>query len=158
MVDGDLAADTLDFKKVEARIGRPFSAALIDCEGCVLNVLQSGLISQLSLVLIEEDGDLRRQQYERVVHRALRENGFARVWRSHDTADPSAVWSQTIEHSAWVRELPPPRGTNGAAARGRMRSFVESNDLCRKTRIARGYTKDMLFCYNDTRVTPAMMA
>ena len=116
--------------------------------------MDSGLLPQLELVLIEEDGALGRFKYEQTVHRALRRLGFVRVWRSHDTADPGQKWSDSIEHSAWRRASARAHGEeSGAIENGTLQSVndaVESNELCRLARHRNRYSKDELNCFEDT--------
>ena len=45
-----------DFRSLEKLIGSRFNAALIDCEGCMRHALSNGLLQQLDLILLEEDG------------------------------------------------------------------------------------------------------
>ena len=98
---------------LEQRIGKQFDTLLIDCEGCIESFFaraESGdrdlhgnrrLLSQLKLILIEEDAPVQ-VDYRRW-HARLRRHGFERVWRTRDTFDPKAAWSRNISHSAWRR-------------------------------------------------------
>lgn len=130
----ELASDSFDFRELERRIGGRFNAALVDCEGCIDGVLESGLLAQLELLLMEEDGEYRtssahRQAYSRV-HDELRRNGFERVWHSHDTAAPGQAWSERIEHSAWTRGV-----------------TSESNVLCHQAAARYQYSAAQLKCF-----------
>ena len=62
--------------QLEARIGSRFNAILIDYEGCIGQVLQTDLIGQLDLILMEEDGPT---DYA-VWHRHLLLSGFTCAW------------------------------------------------------------------------------
>ena len=88
------------FRSIEAEIGSQFNVALVDCEGCFRNsVWDSGLINQLRLVILEEDGGRRSA---REWHKMLHGAGFVRVWNAYDHADRG--WGN---HSAWVRASSP---------------------------------------------------
>ena len=81
------------YQELEARMGSRFTAALVDCEGCLRSVWDTGLIHQLRLLILEEDGSAR--QYARLWHPRFRQIGLVRVWNAHDR--------RSGNHSAWVR-------------------------------------------------------
>lgn len=127
----ELASDTLSFTEIEERIGARVNAALVDCEGCIEEaVFKTGLIDQLSLLLLEEDGNI---DY-RPVYRKLAQHGLQRIWRSHDTAMPGASWSAKIEHSAWQR--PDAAGSE----------LPRDNEICWSTKERHGYSDRQLNC------------
>ena len=105
-----------------------------------------------------------RLRYERVVHRALHRLGFARVWRSHDTAEPGQKWSDNIEHSTWRRQPSAQRvqdGTSGGTSPtlDNAGPGVETNELCRLERERRNYTNDHLNCFAaETKLVEAIGA
>ena len=137
----DLAADTLSFREIEERIGTRFNAALVDCEGCIEeSVLRTGLIDQLSLLLLESDGNAPYP----AIYTELRRLGFRRVWRSHDTQDPRAAWSAAIEHSAWQREA------DAAPASG--------NEFCWAAKRRHGYSDRQLNCFDEEDGTASAFA
>ena len=80
--------------QVEDRIGSKVNAAVIDCEGCISQVLTlPGFLDQLDIVLIEEDmAHLTNYSHWLGVIRAA---GFSRAWHSTD--------DMRIDHSAWIR-------------------------------------------------------
>ena len=81
------------FQELEAKIGSRFTAALVDCEGCLRSVWDTGLIHQLRLLILEEDGNPRL--YPRLWHPRFQQIGFVRVWNAYDR--------RSGNHSAWVR-------------------------------------------------------
>merc|ERR1711998_474752 len=88
------ALPNLHYRWIERAIGSNFTAVLIDCEGCLVHVWETGIFSQLRLVMLEEDG---RPKYVRDWHPRLRQAGFVRVYYARDRV---AGWGN---HSAWVR-------------------------------------------------------
>ena len=110
---GQRAVPNVDVATLEAKISKKIDTLLIDCEGCIESFFGGGtgaggglssnrrLLSQLSLILIEEDAPAQ-VDYRRW-HAKLRRHGFERIWKTRDTFDPKAAWSRNISHSAWRR-------------------------------------------------------
>lgn len=105
---------------LERSLGWAFDAAVVDCEGCLEQVLLNGtppLAHQLRLLIIEQDRPNRKGMavyYRGLFKRLVVEFNFTRVWWSGDTMDPTAGWSRDLAYSAWVREpgRPPLRPAN----------------------------------------------
>lgn len=147
---------------LEVRVGSRFNAALVDCEGCIRHALSGGLLKQLDLILIEEDGvpeqppplpmptpaDIAAYTQARNAtagHRAyagwrayLAAQGFVQIWRSEDTLG-RARWSSQIAHAAWQRV-----GT-GSPVRDRCREAVERTRLPRSLLRCAPYSKQKLW-------------
>ena len=158
----DMPADTLDFREIEARIGRRFNAMLVDCEGCITAIVETGILEQLEVILMEEDGELKEKDYARV-HAQLRRAGFARRWRAHDTFNPKLQWSALLEHSGWVRVAPPSidcawRGDAGTYMHCTSKRSIhplaheskETNALCQETKARHGYSEELLNCFRNS--------
>ena len=131
-------------RAIERRIGRRFDAAIIDCEGCVDDVLgQRGLLAQLRLVIIEEDAP-ERTNYS-AWHARLDRAGFEMVWRSRDTfrypGGWKPVWSRRLFYTAWRRRSRPPGG--GGARRTRVPR------LCAAYAAAEGLSRRQLDCHES---------
>lgn len=125
---GTATFPNMGFREVEARIGSKITVALVDCEGCIGHALHPEFLLQpsLQLVLIEEDQP-RFVDYP-AWYRRLTENGFRRVWESHDTVAPGREWSQEIVHSAWSRgRYHARRGENLCWRRARVLSREDLN-------------------------------
>lgn len=86
---------------IESAIDRKIDALLIDCEGCIDNLLGEGapgseqLLSQLRLLLIEQDGV--GVHYERYWWPRLAARGFVRAWRSQ------AWYDRRMQHTVWTK-------------------------------------------------------
>ena len=143
----EMATDAFNYRSIERRIGRRFNAALVDCEGCIFSLLQTDLLEQLELVLMEEDGEGITPSSYAPVHARLRELGYARVWQSHDTFDPKAKWSQTLVHSAWARDVQAASSTQSKQPAGNKATRPETNDLCKEAMRRNGYSHDQLNCF-----------
>ena len=92
------------YEELERRIGAKFDTVLVDCEGCIETALggaNAGLLSQIELLLIEED--VPQQTDYAAWHARLRAAGLQRVWRVRDTFAPDEAWSRQIVHSVWRR-------------------------------------------------------
>ena len=100
------------YSDLESTLGVSFDVAVLDCEGCIEQVLfepppsRPPLIHQLSLVILEQDNPTAkhatRVDYLSVAQR-LHLHNFTRVWWSADTFMPSERWSEALSYSAWVR-------------------------------------------------------
>lgn len=101
------AVPSISYREIEAELGLSFDTLLIDCEGCIGNVLSGDnmrLLAQVRLVIIEED--VPHETDYAAWHALLRERGFRRTWRIRDTFNLNAAWSQNVTHSAWERGEP----------------------------------------------------
>ena len=79
------------FRAIEERIGSKFNVALIDCEGCLANVANTGLLAQIRLILMEEDNPAHTNYTE--WYQRLRAEGFRpRVTRDAFT---NHLWTHT---------------------------------------------------------------
>ena len=87
------------YRDLERALGTNFTAALIDCEGCIGIVNASGLLAgpSMRLVMLEED-QLGHVRYRNVWYASLRHLGYRRVWNAF-----SRTATVTDRHSAWVR-------------------------------------------------------
>ena len=87
---------------VEHLIGRRFTVALIDCEGCIDDLFGGAagrsFLSMLQLILLEED-QAQSVDYARWSRR-FRDMGFTRVWH---LGDSFAAHTSAMRHSAWQR-------------------------------------------------------
>ena len=105
---GEATVPNVRLAALEAHLGVRFNAVLLDCEGCIGAFFGPGGDGRamlaadhpLRLILMEEDGDNRRVEYDGW-YATFRSHGFRRVWQSHDTYNQS--WSRTLVHSAWAR-------------------------------------------------------
>jgi hypothetical protein len=90
----------MELNEVEQQIGRTVNVALIDCEGCIQSVSETGfLLDQVELVLMEEDAG----EYE-LWHKTLYEKGFDCLWYLKDTADPANAAWVAVRHSMWLKK------------------------------------------------------
>jgi FkbM family methyltransferase len=88
--------------QVEQLIGRRFTVALIDCEGCIDDLFGGAagkhFLSTLQLILLEED-QAQTVDYAQWSRRFAAE-GFTRVWH---IGDSFAAHMRALRHSAWQR-------------------------------------------------------
>ena len=86
-----------DVRELEDATGLRINAALIDCEGCIKHLWDTGLFERLEVVLIEEDGfwHVSRETFYPAVHERLQSLGFERIWRTRGL--------DHNEHHAWRR-------------------------------------------------------
>jgi FkbM family methyltransferase len=94
----------IDWRSVEAFLGKPINVALIDCEGCLPGVHASGLLDQIELIIMEEDGE--DTDYDNIWHEKLA-TSFDCIWFINDTVDPNKAWSRNLRHSSWLRKGSP---------------------------------------------------
>jgi hypothetical protein len=87
---------------VERNIGKKVNVALIDCEGCIPSVNETGLLDQVDLILLEEDG-LGEMGYA-PWHASLFKRGFKCLWYLKDTANPRRTAWARVRHSVWLRK------------------------------------------------------
>lgn len=89
------------WQTIEQVVGKKFNVALIDCEGCLPTVYESGLLAQVDLIVMEEDGNI---DYYNEWHKILAET-FDCIWYIKDTVAPNKrAWSQDLRHSSWRRK------------------------------------------------------
>jgi FkbM family methyltransferase len=98
------------FAELEAFVGFQFDTLLLDCEGCIQDVLpleeHQPMLQNIALILMEEDmaDHLRHADQYKHWHMVFVKAGFRRIWHAHDTANPGAAqWSWALRHSAWIR-------------------------------------------------------
>ena len=97
--------DRLDVESLERRVGFRFNALVVDCEGCIGDVLSPALLSRqrsppLQLLLVEMDV-LRRVNYAEW-HVRLSDAGFTRTWLVED----ALFQARGPRHAAWHRAAP----------------------------------------------------
>lgn len=94
------------YKDVAGLLGAKVNALLIDCEGCIMHILQganAAILDDVRLILIEHDqGELVEGGYV-AVFELFKKAGFRQVWHTQDTYDSNADWSRTLQHSAWQK-------------------------------------------------------
>ena len=117
------AVPSITPKTLQKFIGTKINALLIDCEGCIARVFETGIVEQVELVLMEMDqfGIPPRSVHYGQYSKRLRGMGFVRIWFSHDTFDPRASWSADMLHAAWAKN-----GTEYA----RMAAQQADHNLC----------------------------
>jgi hypothetical protein len=98
---GWAAIPNMELNEVERHIGMKINVALIDCEGCIQSVDDSGLLEQVELILLEEDGAL---ELYATWHKSLHEKGFGCLWYLKDTANPARASWAAVRHSVWLRK------------------------------------------------------
>jgi len=136
---------SINFHDIEARIGAKFDAVLIDCEGCIEAVYKTGLLGQVRLVLIEQDGGSSLVHYGEW-SKKLRALGFERVWLAHDTFAPQhASWSAQLLHSAWAKPGTLQLSWMSKAAQKRATSVRDFN-LCFAYKQKKNYSDAWLHC------------
>ncbi|EOD16369.1 hypothetical protein EMIHUDRAFT_210751 [Emiliania huxleyi CCMP1516] len=73
----------IGIREIEQRVGWRFNTLLIDCEGCITDVLTGTVAemlgTQIVMVLIEEDAGLNYSTH----HQLLRSKGLSLVWDYH---------------------------------------------------------------------------
>ena len=115
---GGAVVPNFNFSALERRIGGNFNAMLVDCEGCLPQVVATGLLDQVDLVLIEEDAARHKLNLEGINYKLWRQHlfrsGFKNVWFTKDTYNPkgpesSTRWSHSRRHLAWRRQVQPAR-------------------------------------------------
>ena len=110
---GDILVPNFHFSEIEEKIGKKFNTLLIDCEGCITQLFETSgeedatsLLDNIEVILMEEDkeADVSEQTGYTFYHELFRNQGFVRVWHSHDTFSPwSDEWSRIMRHSSWAR-------------------------------------------------------
>ena len=78
-----LRLDHLTVAALERLSGLTFDTLVVDCEGCLDDVLSDALLERLNLILIETDVP-RKVNYVRW-HLRLVSSGFVRIWRLEDS-------------------------------------------------------------------------
>ena len=95
----------MDFKALEARMGRTFDTVLIDCEGCIGDI-DERLLWQARLLILEEDmpNTVKRDNVRGYAgwHREFRQHGFTEIWLSRDSYTKKSRHEKQL-YSAWVR-------------------------------------------------------
>jgi len=131
--------------QLEARVGAPFTTALIDCEGCIDHVLGGDggapLLSRLQLLLMEEDNNQRATVNYSAWYGRLRALGFRLVWRAAESVMECAAGYRPLVHSAWQR--------GGDPVRAHPRTCVEF-------RARMGYSHAQLRCMPHSDEPPAV--
>lgn len=77
--EADATVKTKTLEEIEASTGIDFNALVIDCEGCIPQLLQENpaLLTKLEIVLMEEDRpDIADYK---LVYKLMEENNFERV-------------------------------------------------------------------------------
>lgn len=109
--DGEGAlVSNVRFEEIEAFVGFQFDTLLIDCEGCIQDLLpleeHQPLLQNIALILMEEDmaHHLRQKKKYEHWHGVFVRAGFQCIWHSHNNYDPgNAAWSWELRHRAWIR-------------------------------------------------------
>merc|ERR1712139_161319 len=98
--DGHITVPNFDFRDIQKAIGKRFTAALIDCEGC-LKYMDDDLLQQVDLIIIEDDNPGEPLSFTQ----KFRNLGFECKWIIADSynsfKDPLQIGNLT--HSAWTK-------------------------------------------------------